>query len=107
MTTKTVKATKTPAKPAPKTPAKPAAKPATAPAGKPTMSSVARDMILAGKTNEEVTAALKAKFGLPEKHKHYASWYRADLVRKGALAKATAKKTAHAPKPAAAKPEAR
>jgi hypothetical protein len=99
MTTKTVKTSKASKPTAAVKPAaaKPAAKPAAAtkPARKPTMSSVAREMILAGKTNEAVTAELKAKFNLPEKHKHYASWFRAALVRQGKLSKTAAKKTAH------------
>jgi len=48
---------------------------------KPTVSSRARELILAGKTNEQVFKALQHEFKLGEKHKAYASWYRAQLVR--------------------------
>jgi hypothetical protein len=61
---------------------KPEAPASAKPARKPTVSSVARELILAGRTNEEVFAALHAKFKLPESKKHYPAWYRSDLVRR-------------------------
>jgi hypothetical protein len=71
---------------------------------KPSVASVARGLILAGKTNEEVFGALHKQFELPEEKKHYPAWYRAQLVREekkanGAKAaealKAKLAKTAH------------
>lgn len=51
-----------------------------------TVSSRARELILAGKTNAEVGAVLKAEFKLDDaKVKAYPSWYRGDLRRKGLL----------------------
>jgi len=80
-----------PAKPAPKAAAKPA-KAAPAPkAPKRTVSSVARDLIRAGKSNEEVFAALQAEFKLGADKKSYPAWYRSDLKRKGEVIPAPAK----------------
>lgn len=62
-----------------------------------TVTSVARTMIIAGRTNEQVLAQLVKDFGLDTETKgHYAAWYRAQLVRQGQLTKTVAKKTAHA-----------
>ena len=63
---------------------------------KPTVSSTARELILKGKTNEEVLEALVDLFQLdPETKKHYPGWYRAQLVRKGELTKEQAAATRH------------
>ncbi len=57
--------------------------PAAPKAAKRTVSSVARDLIRAGKTNDEVFAALQAEFKLGADKKSYPAWYRSDLKRKG------------------------
>ena len=53
-----------------------------------TISSLCRDMILDGKSNEEILVALRKKFGEerfgPEKNS-YPCWYRCELRRKGLL----------------------
>lgn len=49
------------------------------------VSTVARDMIIAGHTNQEVWAKLKELFDLDDKKKSYPSWYRSELKRKGVL----------------------
>jgi hypothetical protein len=48
---------------------------------KPTVASVAKELILAGKTNEQAFAALAKQFGLTDEKKHYPGWYRSALVR--------------------------
>lgn len=62
-----------------------AARAATVPRAKgvATVSSTARELILAGKDNKSVFAALQAKFNLDDSKKHYPTWYRAELIRKG------------------------
>lgn len=50
------------------------------------VSSVAEDLLLAGKTNEEVFAVLKEKFKLDDSKKNYPSWYRCRLKRQKKLA---------------------
>ena len=49
------------------------------------VSSVARSLILAGKSNDEVWTALKAQFNLDDKKRSYASWYRWQLHKQGEL----------------------
>lgn len=49
------------------------------------ISHVARELILAGKTNQEVWAILKDSFNLDDGKKHYPTWYRSELKRKGML----------------------
>jgi hypothetical protein len=44
-------------------------------------SSVARDLILAGKTNEEVWKVIKDQFKLSDDKRHYPTWYRCQLNR--------------------------
>lgn len=44
---------------------------------------VAKNLIVSGKTNAEVWAALKAQFGCTDTKKHYPAWYRAKLKRDG------------------------
>jgi hypothetical protein len=48
-----------------------------------TISTVARDMILDGKTDQEVWAALVEQFNLDDSKKHYPTWYRCEMKRKG------------------------
>lgn len=50
-----------------------------------TVSSVCRAMIIDGKSNEEVWAAIDAEFKLGSSKKHYPSWYRAELKRTGKI----------------------
>ena len=52
-----------------------------------TVSSRARELILAGKKNADVFATLKAEFNLDDSKKHYPSWYRSEMRRSGALNK--------------------
>lgn len=49
------------------------------------VSAVARELILAGKTNQEVWAAIKDAFNLDDSKKHYPTWYRCEMKRKGQL----------------------
>lgn len=51
-----------------------------------TVSAVARQLILEGKSNADVWSALKSQFNLDDSKKHYAAWYRAELRRAGRLA---------------------
>lgn len=69
---------------------KPAEAEKPAPAAKPerlSISSMAEQLLLAGKTNAETWAVLKEKFKLGDDKKHYPSWYRSRLRRQGRLAK--------------------
>lgn len=59
-------------------------KPAAKPAGG--ISETARNLILEGKTNQEVWAVLKSEFGLDDSKKHYPTWYRCEMKRRGILA---------------------
>jgi hypothetical protein len=74
-------------------PAAPEAKPAVKPAAPPTkqprlsISGTAEQLLLAGKSNAETWAELKAKFKLGDDKKHYPSWFRSRLRRQGRLAK--------------------
>lgn len=54
---------------------------------RPTISSMSEELLIAGKTNAEVWAAIKGKFNLGDDKKHYPSWFRSRLRRKGKLAK--------------------
>lgn len=47
------------------------------------VSTMARELILSGKTNQEVWAILKETFSLDDSKKHYPSWYRCEMRRKG------------------------
>lgn len=49
------------------------------------VSQMARDLILAGKTNQEVWDIIKPAFNLDDSKKHYPTWYRCELKRKGQL----------------------
>lgn len=50
-----------------------------------TCSSVAKELILAGKTNQEVWDVISKQFKLDATKKHYPTWYRCQLKRKGEL----------------------
>lgn len=50
-----------------------------------TVSSLSRELILAGKTNKEVWVIIKAKFKLEDNKKHYPAWYRSEMKRIGKL----------------------
>lgn len=49
------------------------------------VAAFARELILAGRTNEDVFKSLQAKFNLDKSKKHYPSWYRCQLRAKGLL----------------------
>jgi hypothetical protein len=70
------------------TPAPPEAKPAPA-AKQPklSISGLAEQLLLAGKSNAETWAALKERFKLGDDKKHYPSWFRSRLRRQGRLPK--------------------
>lgn len=50
-----------------------------------TVSSRAREMIIAGKTNDEVWAMMKKEFRLDDSKKSYPAWYRRECVKKGLI----------------------
>ena len=50
-----------------------------------TVSTVARELIVAGKTNVEVWAIIQKEFGLDDSKKSYPAWYRSDCKRKGLI----------------------
>jgi len=75
--------------PAPKAEAKPA-KTSTKKTAEPKVkkvgiSATARELILNGKTNQEVWAILKEQFNLSDSKKHYPTWYRCEMKRNGQL----------------------
>ena len=49
------------------------------------ISQTARDLILEGKTNQEVWEVLKQTFSLDDSKRHYPTWYRCELKRTGKL----------------------
>ncbi len=49
------------------------------------VSQAMRDLIIAGKTNDEVWAKVKEQFNLDDSKKHYPAWYRSDLKKKGLI----------------------
>jgi len=69
-----------PAKSAPKAEKK---QPAAKKDSKRTVSTVARELIVAGKTNLEVWAVIQKEFDLDDSKKSYPAWYRSDCKRKG------------------------
>ena len=69
------------AKSAPKAEKQPAAKREAAR----TVSTVARELIVAGKTNLEVWAVIQKEFDLDDSKKSYPAWYRSDCKRKGLI----------------------
>lgn len=61
-----------------------------------TVSSVSRELILAGKTNEQVLDALVKEFNLDlETKKSYPQWYRRQLIDRGLITKAKADACRH------------
>lgn len=52
---------------------------------KDTISSVARELILKGLDNQGVWEGLKKRFNLDDSKKHYPTWYRCEMKRKGLL----------------------
>jgi hypothetical protein len=51
------------------------------------ISGMAEQLLLAGKTNAETWTQLKERFKLGDDKKHYPSWFRSRLRRQGRLAK--------------------
>lgn len=51
------------------------------------ISATARELILSGKTNQEVWEVLKQQFNLGDSKKHYPTWYRCEMKRTGLLPK--------------------
>lgn len=51
-----------------------------------TVTSVARELIVAGKTNDEVWDALVKEFKLSDSKKSYPAWYRRDCKKRGLIA---------------------
>lgn len=68
-------------KPAPATEAKPVKE------KRHTISSLAEELLLAGKSNPEVWTAIKERFKPGDDKKHYPSWFRSRLRRQGKLPK--------------------
>ena len=59
------------------------------------VSSVARQMVVEGKTNEQIWEVLVSEFKLDDAKKSYPKWYRNEMLKKGFIdenGKATAKK---------------
>lgn len=78
---------KVPEKGAPTSPkGKKAPAPKAAPKDKRTVTSVARELIVAGKTNDEVWDALVKEFKLDDSKKSYPAWYRRDCKKRGLIA---------------------
>lgn len=70
-----------PSTPAPKV--EPKAAPAAKGEKKVSCSAVARDLILAGKTNDEVWVVIAEQFKLDQKKRGYPAWYRFQLRKTG------------------------
>ena len=70
-----------PANPAPQVEAKPNG--VDKPKRAQSCSSVARDLILAGKTNDEVWVVIAEQFKLDQKKRGYPAWYRFQLRKTG------------------------
>lgn len=51
------------------------------------ISATARELILSGKTNQEVWEVLKQQFNLNDSKRHYPTWYRCEMKRTGLLTK--------------------
>lgn len=51
------------------------------------ISATARELILSGKTNQEVWEVLQQQFNLDDSKKHYPTWYRCEMKRTGLLPK--------------------
>ena len=54
-----------------------------------TQLAVARDLILEGKSNQEIWDVIQPMFNLDEKKRHYPSWYRCHLRRIGVIGQDT------------------
>lgn len=52
------------------------------------LSKMARSLIAAGKSNEEVWSVIQPAFDLDDKKKYYPAWYRAEMNRNSKKAKA-------------------
>lgn len=65
---------------------------ATAP--KLTVAGFIRSLVDQGKTNEEIWKLAQPKFKMPEAHRHYPGWYRAEMMRKKIAARRAGKKAA-------------
>jgi len=52
---------------------------------KATVSSTARKMIIEGKSDAQVWAALRRIYHLDESRRYYVRWYRAECARKGLI----------------------
>jgi len=50
-----------------------------------TVSSVARALVIEGKSNDEIWKVLKQEFKLDPSKKHYPAWYRSEAKRKGLI----------------------
>jgi len=75
-------------------------------ANKRCVSSVARQMVVDGKTNEQIWEILVNEFKLDEAKKSYPKWYRNEMLKKGFIddkGKPTAKKLPPIVEPEAAK----
>lgn len=51
------------------------------------ISATARELILSGKTNQEVWEVLQQQFNLDDSKRHYPTWYRCEMKRTGLLPK--------------------
>ena len=60
-------------------------KPKTSKTPRTSCSSVAKELILSGKTNQEVWDVISKQFKLDATKKHYPTWYRYQLKRRGEL----------------------
>ena len=61
----------------------------------PTVASVARQMVIAGQTDEDIFIELERQFHVGAEKKYYPCWYRSQLVRKGVITKAFADEHRH------------
>lgn len=53
--------------------------------GKPSIGAAIRELVKAGKSNDEIWAVIQKEYNLPDDKRWYAAWYRADAKRKGLL----------------------
>lgn len=49
---------------------------------KKTIADLARRMVVAGKSDAQIYAALRRQFNLPEEKRWYVRWFRAEVARK-------------------------
>lgn len=52
---------------------------------KTTVSEAIRGLVLRGLTNAEIWKRVQRRFKLPDAHRWYPAWYRADMVRQGLI----------------------